>query len=110
MPPGRLLNSPHCAKAYAIAIEPTAVTPQDSSDMAPTWAMFVGSMMIPEPIMLTATRTVSCIRLIFFGVSISSSPFQPRPLLLDAQDMVGPVVHFCALDHPRESGKLALTT
>ena len=28
--------------------------------------MFVGSMMIPEPIMLTATMNVSCVRLIFF--------------------------------------------
>ena len=70
MPPGRLLNSPHCANAYAIAIEPTAVTPQDNSDMAPTWAMFVGSMMMPEPIMLTATRIVSCISVIFLGVSM----------------------------------------
>src|SRR5688572_30339442 len=28
--------------------------------------MFVGSMMMPEPIMLTATMNVSCIRFIFF--------------------------------------------
>ena len=50
-----------------MAIEPIAVTIHDSSEIAPTWAMFVGSMMIPEPIMLTATRTVSWIRLIFFA-------------------------------------------
>ena len=30
--------------------------------------MLVGSMMMPEPIMLTATTTVSCIIVIFFGV------------------------------------------
>ena len=30
--------------------------------------MFVGSMMMPEPIMFTATMNVSCIRFIFFEV------------------------------------------
>ena len=50
-----------------MAIEPSAVTIQDSSEIAPTCAMFVGSMMMPEPIMLTATMNVSCIRFIFFG-------------------------------------------
>ena len=50
-------------------MEPTAVTIQDSSDIAPTWAMLVGSMMIPEPIMFTATMNVSCIRFIFFFCS-----------------------------------------
>ena len=35
--------------------------------MAPTFAMFVGSMMMPEPIMFTATMNVSCIRLIFLA-------------------------------------------
>src|SRR5262245_8453394 len=49
-----------------MAIEPTAVTIQDSSEIAPTWAMFVGNMMMPEPIMLTATMNVSCTRFIFF--------------------------------------------
>src|SRR5215831_15556975 len=34
--------------------------------MAPTFAMLVGNMMIPEPIMFTATMNVSCIRFIFF--------------------------------------------
>ena len=43
-----------------MAIEPTAVTIHDSSEIAPTCAMFVGSMMMPEPIMLTATMKVSC--------------------------------------------------
>ena len=51
-----------------MAIEPSAVTIQDSSEIAPTLAMFVGSMMIPEPIMFTATMNVSWIRLIFFFV------------------------------------------
>ena len=32
--------------------------------MAPTCAMLVGSIMIPEPIMFTATMKVSCIRFI----------------------------------------------
>src|SRR4030095_13909743 len=45
---------------------PRALTSQDSSEIAPTCAMFVGSMMMPEPIMLTATMNVSCTRLIFF--------------------------------------------
>src|SRR4030095_4257242 len=49
-----------------MAIEPTAVTIHDSSEIAPTCAMFVGSMMIPEPIMFTATMKVSCIRLMRF--------------------------------------------
>src|SRR4029453_4433131 len=62
----RGLKRPACAKRYAIAIEPTAVTTQDSSEIAPTCAMFVGSMMMPEPIMLTATMNVSGMRLIFF--------------------------------------------
>ena len=76
MPPGRVLKTPACAKPYAIAIEPTAVTPHDRSEMAPTCAMFAGSMMMPEPIMLTATSTVNCIMLIFLVVvlSITSSP------------------------------------
>jgi hypothetical protein len=51
-----------------MAIEPTAVTPHDSSEIAPTCAMFAGSMMMPEPIMLTATSNVSCTRLIFLAV------------------------------------------
>src|SRR5688572_27538463 len=49
-----------------MAMEPIAVTPHDNSEIAPTCAMLAGSMMMPEPIMLTATSTVSCIRLIFF--------------------------------------------
>ena len=37
--------------------------------------MFVGSMMIPEPIMLTATMNVSCMTFIFFLVSaMDASP------------------------------------
>src|SRR4249919_1835548 len=53
-----------------MAIDPTAVTAQDSSEIAPTCAMLAGSMMIPDPIMLTATSTVSCIRLIFFALGV----------------------------------------
>src|SRR6476659_10546862 len=53
-----------------MAIEPTAVTPQDNSEIAPTCAMLAGSMMMPDPIMLTATSTVSCIRLIFFPLVV----------------------------------------
>ncbi len=60
---------PACAKPYAIAIDPTAVTIHDSSEIAPTCAMLVGSMMMPEPIMFTATMNVSCIRFIFFFCS-----------------------------------------
>ena len=50
-----------------MAIEPSAVTIQDNSEIAPTFAIFVGSMMMPEPIMLTATMNVSCMRFIFFA-------------------------------------------
>src|SRR5436853_7669500 len=49
-----------------MAIEPTAVTIHESSEMAPTRAMFAGSMMMPDPIMFTATRNVSWVRVIFF--------------------------------------------
>src|SRR6188508_330556 len=47
-------------------MEPTAVTSHDSSEIAPTCAVLVGSMMMPEPIMFTATMNVSWTRLIFF--------------------------------------------
>jgi hypothetical protein len=50
-----------------MAIEPNAVTIHESSEMAPTFAMFVGSMMIPLPIMFTATMNVSWMRFIFFA-------------------------------------------
>ncbi|MNQ14658.1 hypothetical protein D3C85_276150 [compost metagenome] len=46
-------------------MEPIAVTIQDSSETAPSCAMFAGSMMMPEPIMFTATSVVSPMRLIF---------------------------------------------
>ena len=42
------------------------MTIQESSEIAPTLAMLVGSMMIPEPIMFTATMNVSWTRFIFF--------------------------------------------
>src|SRR4029453_8737899 len=56
-----------------MAIEPTAVTTQESNEIAPTCAMLVGNMMMPEPIMFTATMNVSCIRFIFFCSCITSS-------------------------------------
>src|SRR6187401_733057 len=66
MPPVFWLNIPICAKPYAMAIDPTAVTIHDVSEIAPTPAMFAGSMMMPEPIMFTATMNVSCTTFIFF--------------------------------------------
>src|SRR5512139_620709 len=69
MPPGRWLKMPACAKPYAIAIEPTAVTSHDSREMAPTCAMLAGSMMMPDPIMFTVTMNVSCTTPIFFSAS-----------------------------------------
>ena len=50
------------------------MTIQDSSEIAPTLAMLVGNMMIPEPIMFTATMNVSWTRFIFFfGCDIADS-------------------------------------
>src|SRR5882672_201150 len=54
-----------------------AVTIHDSREIAPTCAMLVGSMMMPEPIMFTATMNVSCTTFIFFFCSAI-------PLLLHA--------------------------
>src|SRR5215831_13650032 len=76
---------PACAKPYAIAIEPSAVTIQDNNEMAPTFAMLVGNMMMPEPIMLTVTMNVSCMTFIFFcDVSAMETPpiyrAMPEPL------------------------------
>ncbi|MET0893009.1 MAG: hypothetical protein ABWY01_05510, partial [Pseudoxanthomonas sp.] len=51
-------------------MDPNAVTIHDSSDIAPTCAMLAGSMITPDPIMFTATSTVSCIKLIFFGLVV----------------------------------------
>ncbi len=74
MPPVRVQKRPHWAKQYAIAIEPTAVISHDSSEIAPNCAMLAGSMMMPEPIMLIATRVVRPIRLIFLlGSAIGNS-------------------------------------
>jgi hypothetical protein len=50
---------PHFANAHASAIEPTAVTSQEIIEIVPTSASFVGSMMIPEPIMLTIVSMVN---------------------------------------------------
>src|SRR6185436_3561114 len=94
MPPSRWLKRPACAKPYAIAMEPTAVTIHDNSEIAPTFAMLVGSMMIPEPIMFTATMNVSCTRFIFFFGSDISTPI----VLLVWPDYVG-VELDTAVDH-----------
>ena len=61
-----------------MAIEPSAVTIQDSSEIAPTCAMLAGSMMIPEPIMFTATMNVSCIRFMRLGLTAGSA-MSPSP-------------------------------
>src|SRR5262245_64401042 len=68
-----------------MAMEPTAVTIQDSNEIAPTCAMFVGSMMMPEPIMFTATMKVSWIRLMRFF-----SCMTPPPTFSVATLMVAP--------------------
>src|SRR5262249_55903093 len=80
MPPSRWLKRPSRANPYAMAIEPRAVITQDNSEIAPTFAMFVGSMMIPEPIMLTATMNVSWVNVIFFrsSTSVPSKSFTYR--------------------------------
>src|SRR5690349_23200371 len=75
MPPVFWLKMPICAKPYAMAIEPTAVTIHDVSEIAPTPAMLAGSMMMPEPIMFTATMNVSCTTFIFF---LSDIPLLPH--------------------------------
>ena len=61
------MKSPACANPQAMAIEPSAVTIHESSEIAPTCAMLVGSMMMPEPIMFTATMNVSCTTFIFLA-------------------------------------------
>src|SRR6185503_7548657 len=104
MPPSRWLKSPACAKPQAMAIEPRAVTIHESREMAPTWAMLLGSMMMPEPIMFTATMNVSCTTFIFLAVAAPvltvPAPRSPPdrvgeeldavidPLLIDALDLV----------------------
>src|SRR3954447_18405644 len=72
MPPGRWLKRPACANAYAIAIDPSAVTIQESSEIAPMRAMLVGSMTMPDPIMLTATMNVSWVNDIFCCLGMCS--------------------------------------
>src|SRR5262245_64416754 len=85
-------------------MDPSAVTIQDSREIAPTWAMLVGSMMMPEPIMFTATMNVSCTTFIFLAgappVFTVAAPRSPPdrvgveldavidPLLIDALDLV----------------------
>src|SRR3954467_4940248 len=77
MPPDRGHRTPSWAKQYAMAIEPTAVTTQDSNEIAPSCARFVGSMMIPDPIMFTATIVVRPVSVIFLtGSAMTSSLLQ----------------------------------
>src|SRR4051812_8773270 len=80
MPPGRWLKTPACAKPQAIASEPSAVTIQDRSEIAPTLAMLAGSMMMPEPIMLIVTMKVSCVTLIFLLATAMALPPVGREL------------------------------
>ena len=68
MPPPFLLYIPAFAKAYARAIEPSAVINHDTIDKDPTCANLVGSMIIPDPIMFTAVKIVSCNTLILFSL------------------------------------------
>src|SRR4051812_47104281 len=78
-----------------MAIDPSAVTTQDNSEIAPTCAMFAGSMMMPEPIMFTATTNVSCIKFIFFG---SCMALPPVPCVVLFSDYVS-VELDAAVDH-----------
>src|SRR5271169_6329461 len=79
MPPSRWLKRP----AWANPIEPSAVTTQDSREIAPTCAMLAGSMMIPEPIMFTATMNVSWTRFIFLDCIPPPGHSSPRRSLAD---------------------------
>src|SRR5262245_24021306 len=128
MPPARWLNRPAWAKPYAMAIDPIAVTIHDRSEIAPTCAMLVGSMMMPEPIMLTAVSTVSCTTFIFFVVLAISVPLsidsrggetraeqsrlEAAPTVPasspHAQYVIGAIDLFGAFGHVAEAGELLL--
>src|SRR6187549_2559359 len=104
MPPSRWFSRPAWANPYAMAIDPNAVTIQDSSEMAPTCAMFVGSMMMPEPIMFTATMNVSCMRDIFLAtVAVATVSSRLRG---HAVDLIGAVVLLSAFHFLREAREL----
>ena len=76
MPPPLRPYIPHLANAYAKHIEPTAVINQDTIERAPTCANFVGNMIIPEPIIFTAVKIVSCnTDILFLPVLIVLPPF-----------------------------------
>src|SRR5690349_1362595 len=84
-------------------MEPTAVTIHESSEIAPTCAIFVGSMMIPEPIMFTATMNVSCIRFIFFWASAMMPPLPIFLSLGSLADHIGvepDAAALALLEHP----------
>ena len=72
-----------------MAIEPMAVITQDSNDTAPSWAMLDGSMMMPEPIMFTATRVVSPVSPIFLPACAISAP-PPRQRLCILGEVASP--------------------
>src|SRR5258706_1785271 len=92
-----------------MATDPTAVTIQESSEIAPTRAMLAGNMMMPDPIMLTATRNVSCISVIFlFCVVMALSVGADDSFLHDVGVERGPAVDpflVHALDLVVETGK-----
>lgn len=66
-----------------------AVTTQDSNDTAPSCAMLVGNMMMPDPIMLTVTRVVSPMSVIFLP-----EPAIPAPDVV-IHGLLG-IGHLCA--------------
>jgi len=51
-----------------MAMEPTAVTSHESREIAPNWPILAGNMMMPDPIIFTATNVVSPMRLIFLSL------------------------------------------
>src|SRR5688572_22498338 len=91
-------------------MDPSAVTIQDRSEIAPTWAMLVGSMMMPEPIMFTATMNVSCTTFIFLAAGVVS-PFtvalltSPLDRVGEELDAVIDTLLIDALDFVVEAGK-----
>src|SRR6516162_7746426 len=93
-----------------MAMDPNAVTIHDKREIAPTFAMFVGSMMIPDPIMFTATMNVSWIRFIRFACCSGIGVLLSRRSLADdvGVKLDAPVHPFLkhALDLVVEAGEL----
>ena len=71
--PGRLESIPQRAKTYEIATAPVAAKIQDKDEIIPTSASFAGSMMIPDPSILSAVSSVSCVGLILLPVIFNFS-------------------------------------